>query len=546
MINCDIVKISATHTIYRSDAKDQKSTASTRKSPKPEKKSSAKPIGVQRTPTKAKQPRVWRRTDIHFGPNTRARPYPTPSPTPSRKRDSESKMSVDEQLSQARDFLSSEDPYTNPGFSKRYMAIQTMMYNLASTKEMFDAQAYKDVRAMLRVHRERMEERDLIAAARLPPPAVTAPSRSIFSEPPRGIFADPSAPVFGDRSRSIYAVPSVPSFGEPSGSTFAVPSASSESASPESSRRTKVFTTDLPYSKGQTTPETVATSRHSQEEGPRDHPGTEIRGLGLEDEDEDPLLFQPELLGKPRLVEGFDPERGFVKRWIVGDKVIYEDLTNGPAKKGLDSGVTGKRKADQKVFPLAEDNSSNTKRGKFAEPKRPLEDIDYPDLSSNGIFRMPSASANKKPEKQPGKFTLPPVDDPDYDLYGVSTDEESALTHDSEEERHRERLRKSMEVIHRPGLSTSKAQKQKAANITEKTSVNEEHEGAQPPSEIPGVFWPGDPFFMFGETKYLEALMSRQIEIDLANGKHFPNHPSINGSRTCLLQRLRTDVLLAM
>ncbi|KAL8703039.1 MAG: hypothetical protein Q9201_003785 [Fulgogasparrea decipioides] len=29
-------------------------------------------------------------------------------------------------------------------------------------------------------------------------------------------------------------------------------------------------------------------------------------------------------------------------------------------------------------------------------------------------------------------------------------------------------------------------------------------------------FWPGDPVFMFGETKYLEALKSRQIDLDLA------------------------------
>ena len=30
-------------------------------------------------------------------------------------------------------------------------------------------------------------------------------------------------------------------------------------------------------------------------------------------------------------------------------------------------------------------------------------------------------------------------------------------------------------------------------------------------------FWPGDPVFMFGETKYLQALKSRQIEKDLAS-----------------------------
>lgn len=41
-------------------------------------------------------------------------------------------------------------------------------------------------------------------------------------------------------------------------------------------------------------------------------------------------------------------------------------------------------------------------------------------------------------------------------------------------------------------------------------------------------FWPGDPVFMFGETTYLQALQSRQIEKDLAPSE-FPSfhYPSV-------------------
>lgn len=57
--------------------------------------------------------------------------------------------------------------------------------------------------------------------------------------------------------------------------------------------------------------------------------------------------------------------------------------------------------------------------------------------------------------------------------------------------------------------------KRKSTATTEKTT----NEGIKEDSKIETQFWPGDPVFMFGETKFLQAVKSRQIEKDLAPSK---------------------------
>ncbi|KAL9578341.1 MAG: hypothetical protein Q9203_007134, partial [Teloschistes exilis] len=62
----------------------------------------------------------------------------------------------------------------------------------------------------------------------------------------------------------------------------------------------------------------------------------------------------------------------------------------------------------------------------------------------------------------------------------------------------------------------------------------EEKEEEEEEGEGDVKFWPGDPEFMFGETKLLEALKSRQIEEDLA------------GDDEGLLAKIRARPLRAM
>lgn len=57
-----------------------------------------------------------------------------------------------------RDFLTVEDALTHPRFGAECDAIETFLSDLAGAKEMFDVSVYHDVKAMLRMHRERMIE----------------------------------------------------------------------------------------------------------------------------------------------------------------------------------------------------------------------------------------------------------------------------------------------------------------------------------------------------------------------------------------------------
>ncbi|KAL8903712.1 MAG: hypothetical protein Q9171_007307 [Xanthocarpia ochracea] len=92
---------------------------------------------------------------------------------------SDANMSVKDRLLQAREFLHSEDPSTTPAFANRYRAIQSFIDHLPSAKELFDIKVYNDVKAMLRVHGDRLHERQrLLPLTRtLELPTSSSPSR---------------------------------------------------------------------------------------------------------------------------------------------------------------------------------------------------------------------------------------------------------------------------------------------------------------------------------------------------------------------------------
>lgn len=69
-------------------------------------------------------------------------------------------LSTTDRLKTFCDFLHVEDPDTHRYFKDECDDIEIFLSNLASSKEMFDVGVYEQVKSMLRVHRERMLERE--------------------------------------------------------------------------------------------------------------------------------------------------------------------------------------------------------------------------------------------------------------------------------------------------------------------------------------------------------------------------------------------------
>ncbi|KAL8913419.1 MAG: hypothetical protein Q9172_007286 [Xanthocarpia lactea] len=92
---------------------------------------------------------------------------------------SDANLSVKNRLLQAREFLHSEDPSTTPNFANQYRVIQSFIEHLPSAKQLFDIKVYNDVKAMLRVHGDRLDEhqRLLLLTRSMELPTSSSPSR---------------------------------------------------------------------------------------------------------------------------------------------------------------------------------------------------------------------------------------------------------------------------------------------------------------------------------------------------------------------------------
>ncbi|KAL8773745.1 MAG: hypothetical protein Q9209_001513 [Squamulea sp. 1 TL-2023] len=185
--------------------------------------------------------------------------------------------SINDRLVQAREFLHSEDPSTTPIFATEYRAIRSSIDDLASAKVIFDINVYNDVKAMLRVHGERLRE----------PQPILPLTRTV------GL---------------------------------------SSSSSPS-----KVFTDDLAYegpSSASTTTSQKSKTHESDED--REHPWQEGEVLIFE-----PRPFGPKAPGyshpAPTEVMGFDPELGFVRRNIRSSEEIFPSA-KGAKERVLDKG----------------------------------------------------------------------------------------------------------------------------------------------------------------------------------------------------------------
>ncbi|KAL8859734.1 MAG: hypothetical protein Q9178_003849 [Gyalolechia marmorata] len=310
-------------------------------------------------------------------PNRQSQAKTSLKPLISQPSSSDANLSVKDRLLQAREFLHSEDPSTTPTFANQYRAIQSFIEHLPSAKELFDIKIYNDVKAMLRVHGDRSDERQRLL------------------------------PLTG---------------------TMELPTSSSPS---------RLFTDDLAY-EGPSSSSTAASQnlQTHMSEDEQDHPWQEGELLTFEPRklgSAGPGYRHP----APKEVMGFNPERGFVsrnihsseeemfpgtesaKKRVMGKGFAQLDFSPKQAspqsnvvtrrgnRQGNDKSVSlnakprlqeemaestkslakGKRKASQVVYP----SGSLSKKGKGKE-----KEILYPDLSSE-------QASSTKPKVSPTK-----------------------------------------------------------------------------------------------------------------------------------------------
>ncbi|KAI4253656.1 MAG: hypothetical protein L6R42_007496, partial [Xanthoria sp. 1 TBL-2021] len=283
---------------------------------------------------------------------------------------------INTRLLSARDYLRTRDPSTNPNFVDVCDAIQSFIEDLASAKEIFDIKMYNDVRAMLRVHGERLNER---------------PRRSL-----------------------------------PFTRTVAPPaSSSSPSSSPSSSRPSKVFTDDLAYD-GPSSASTVASPTlklRMEEEEEQEHPYQEGELLTFE-----PRPFGPKGPGyshpAPKEVMGFDPVNGFGRRSItsseedmfpgtesakkrVMDKGFAQVDFSNKSKKGQVMGGGEKRESEDKLVelvlkPMVQEWVAESKRNKG---NGKAEEVEEPDVVSERI--SPSRTSPVRGKVRDGEVSYP-------------------------------------------------------------------------------------------------------------------------------------------
>ncbi|KAL8977060.1 MAG: hypothetical protein Q9205_007066, partial [Flavoplaca limonia] len=290
----------------------------------------------------------------------------------------ETAPSINNELVTAREYLRASEPCTDPHFAAVYTNIQTFINDLASAKELFDIKVYNDVKAMLRVHSERMQDHP----HRFQMPVGSPPS-SLSSHP------------------------------------------------------LKVFTDDLAY-EGPSSASTAASSpfkKHikTAEEQEQEHPWQEGELLVFEPRpfgSKGPVYKHP----APKAVMGFDPAVGFGRRSITLSEEEMFPGTESAKKRVMDRGFAqiefgkGPKKGGDAREIVGGGNKSTKGNGKAVEIEyrnnpsdrgSPImtspakgngkeKEVLYPELASNTgtpttMSKVSKVSPTKAPPKSLGK-----------------------------------------------------------------------------------------------------------------------------------------------
>lgn len=340
-----------------------------------------------------------------------------------------------------RHYLGFENSYNNPSFKEHYDDIKDFVNGLAGAKEMFDVRVYNEVRAMLRVHADRMQdeaEAELVAAR-----------------------------------------------------TTSTSTSSGSGRSTELNGRTREFGADLAYGDGQSTPRTSVSS----------HPSKGGRKVIFEEEN--PYEDGELLVFKPILVEAAEENNNNRAAAREAGKVL---ITSGG------TGRKGKRAAEEAADPDVPGKRTKTEKGgkkrksPNAKKKTGKGDTTYKPIAEDDEEHEEGHKQAKKAKKKTGKGDK---------TYKPTTEDDEDEELEEEPRKQAQKVKKNTKVI-KPGSGSLIPPEIIQFGADEQAPwTDDEEEGNLNPDK---QFWPGDPVFMFGETKYLEALKSRQIELDLAPG----------------------------
>lgn len=419
----------------------------------------------------------------------------SPAPTSSTSSSlSTSPLPTTTRLQDFRSYLRHSDPSTDPDFRTRFRKIDAFVADLAHSREMFDVGVYNDVRSMLRVHGERMleEEEDALEEerrGRVEEEEEGEREEGIMEEEEDEEEGMTGKEEEGERGVVTYKVPSWSTTDSGTGRvvTYEVPSWSTM----ESSGRSGILTGGIfsGYGGGE---DMDASSQNLHYPEAKSLQGDS--GLDEALEDANPLQFSRSLLQKA--------ERD-MRPPVDELPVSSNNGSKRPFMETIDSEYANKR---AKTGGMMTGPTSAEIRFIEGKPYIPLEEHEFGDLNE---------VVEEEDEEEEGEEEQSEGEEEEY------ADRDGAPPACQEEVRKHNLIGDARKLgsgsLIPPEIASfdgDEGRLPRSQAATEKTtgSVKDDR-------EIDTQFWPGDPVFMFGETKFLQAVKSRQIEKDLAPSK---------------------------
>ncbi|KAI4124133.1 MAG: hypothetical protein LQ341_007103 [Variospora aurantia] len=345
--------------------------------------------------------------------------------------------------------------------------MEIFLANLASVKEMFDVRVYNDVKAMLRVHRERMldleRERNEVVTYKVPSSYSTTESA-------------------GERVVTY----KVPSFSTTTGSGG---EERERLFSPPEGRGAETDGTNLDhgmqawddYGDGDT-----AELWHDERKR-RPGEGDIHSTIRTSERNQDSAVVR----GKRPAADHHPSHTAKRMRWAE----------NASESESADYGISqtdrlfpiSKHRYERSRHPFETDNNNNR------EARKRLREEERDDLEPTRRSTIPRAAAAAAP---PGSLIPPEIANFHAEHPTTTTRRPTTTTRTT-------RKTAAAAAAAKPNPAQKPARGKHATVTTISSSSSSPNK----------TFHPGDPVFMFGETKYLQALQSRQIEKDLAAGE---------------------------
>ncbi|KAL9001899.1 MAG: hypothetical protein Q9188_005139 [Gyalolechia gomerana] len=390
-------------------------------------------------------------------------------------------------LQDFRSYLRHSDPSTDPEFRTRFQKIDAFVADLARSREMFDVGLYNDVRSMLRVHGERMleEEEDALEEERRGRVEEEEEGEREEEEEEDEEEGPTGKEEEGERGVVTYKVPSWSTTDSGIGRvvTYKVPSWSTT----ESSGRSGILTGGIFSRKG------GGEDMDPSSQNLHYPQGKNLQGdSGLDEalEDANPLQFSRSLLQKaerdmrPPVDElPVSPNNGSKRPFV---ETIDSEYANKRAKMG--GMMAGPTSAEIRFIE--------------GKPYIPLEEHEFGDLNE----------VEEEEDEEEGEEGQSEGEEEEY------AERDGAPPACQEEVRKHNLIGDTRKLgsgsLIPPEIASFEVDE---GRLLRSQAATEKNTGSvKDDREIDTQFWPGDPVFMFGETKFLQAVKSRQIEKDLA------------------------------